>query len=72
MTRIDDAVDQILKKELHLTRAEAIKVVIEKREKNRIKKQYETKIKRAKERRKKGKPAKGSIKTVSGGAVSPR
>lgn len=29
-------------------------------------------MKRAKERRKKGKPAKGSIKTVSGGAVSPR
>lgn len=72
MTRIDDAVDQILKKERHLTRAEAIKVVIEKREKKRIKKQYETKIKRAKERRKKGKPAKDSIKTVSGGTVITR
>ena len=48
MTRIDDAVDQVLKKEPHLTRAEAIKVVIEKHEKNRIKKQSEAKIKRAK------------------------
>lgn len=37
MTRIDDAVDQILKKEPHLTRAEAIKVVIEKREKTELK-----------------------------------
>lgn len=72
MTRIDDAVDKVLKKEPHLTRAEAIKVVIEKHEKNRIKKQSEAKIKRAKKRREKGKPAKGIIKTVSGGAVSPR
>lgn len=72
MTRIDDAVDQVLKKEPHLTRAEAIKVVIEKYEKNRIKKQSEAKIKRAKKRKEKGKPAKDSIKIVSGGAVSPR
>lgn len=72
MARIDKAVEKVLKKEPHLSRSEAIKVVIKQRERARIQRQYETKKLRAKERSKKGKQAKGGIKTVSGGAVSPR
>ena len=43
MTRIDDAVDKILKDEPHLTRLEAIKLLSNKNDKKR----YEAKKKRA-------------------------
>lgn len=68
MTRIDDAVDKILKDEPHLTRLEAVKLLSNKNDKKR----YEAKKKRAQRRKEKGKPSKGSVRTVSGGAVSPR
>ncbi len=68
MTRIDDAVDKILKDEPHLTRLEAVKLLSNKNDK----KLYEAKKKRAQKRKSKGKPAKGRIRVVSGGAVSPR
>jgi len=67
-TRIDDAVEKILKAEPQLTRLEAIKLLSNKNDKKR----YEAKKKRAQRRKEKGKPAKGSVRTVSGGAVSPR
>lgn len=63
MTRIDDAVDKILKDEPHLTRLEAIKLLSNKNDKKRY---------QAKKIKSKGKPAKGRIRVVSGGAVSPR
>lgn len=77
MTRIDDAVEKILKAEPQLTRLEAIKLISNKSDKNRTKKLYDAKKKRAQRRKAKGKPAKGkpakgSVRTVSGGAVSPR
>jgi hypothetical protein len=68
VTRIDDAVDKILKDEPHLTRLEAIKLLSNKNDKKR----YEAKKKRAQEIKSKSKPAKKSVRAVSGGAVSPR
>ncbi len=72
VTRIDDAVEKILKAEPQLTRLEAIKLISNKSDKNRTKKLYDAKKQRAQRRKAKGKPAKGSVRTVSGGAVSPR
>lgn len=72
VTTIDDAVEKVLKAEPQLTRLEAIKLISNKSDKNRTKKLYDAKKKRAQRRKIKGKPAKGSVRTVSGGAVSPR
>lgn len=72
VTRIDDAVEKVLKAEPQLTRLEAIKLISNKSDKNRTKKLYDAKKKPAQRRKTKGKPAKGSVRTVSGGAVSPR
>lgn len=70
--RIREKVEKILKNEPHLTYAEAIAVVMQKREKSRLEHIRREKRLRAKARRAKGKPYKGVIRTVSGGAVSPR
>ena len=72
MSRVKDAVEKVLKAEPHLTYVEAIAVVMQKREKNRLEHIRREKRLRAKARRAKGKPYKGVIRTVSGGAVSPR
>ena len=72
MAGIDDAVERVLKENPHLTRAEGIRFVTMQRDKIRSKKVAKNKKKQAQERRRRGKPPKGSIKTVSGGLVSPK
>ena len=74
MAGVDKAVEKVLKDEPHLTRAEAIKLVMMKGTKAWTEKSCETKKKRARERKAKGQTPKrkGSVRAVSGGAVSPK
>jgi len=72
MARIDNVVEGVLKENPHLTRAEAIRFVTMQRDKIRSMKLSKNKKRQAQERRRKGKPPKGSIKTVSGELVSPK
>lgn len=74
MAKADEAVEKVLKAEPHLTHAEAIQLVMMKRNRTRTEKAHEAKKQKARERTAKGKKPrrKGSLRTISGGAVSPR
>lgn len=72
MARIDEVVERVLREEPHLTRAEAIRFVAMGRDKSRKKRQAGKNNQLSRGRNKKGKEPKGRIRTVSGGAVSPR
>lgn len=72
MNNSELAIEKILLKEPHLSRAEAIKLLGMKRQKKRNKRLLFNKRSEAQKRRHKGKAPRSSIFSVNGGRVSPR
>jgi len=74
MAGVDRAVEKILKAEPHLTHEEAVRLVMTKGNRARLEKAQAAKKRRTEDRKAKGKKPKGTgnVRTVSGGAVSPR